>query len=431
MTCFLGARNWISVVLLVTLGTAVDPVAAASVTPESTAAVEVRRAVDSALGRYRSLTTYQDQFELKTTVIAQDGFGNDASMEENQIGSLAFVRPNQIALGVSGFALLSDGQNVWTTARDISWALGDHYTKKQIFETGALSNAITKFLGGAHMIHPVALVLSQPMATFDEVFPMVGRLTGIADQALEGRPGRIVTGKVAFTQAPFRQPVPFYAWIAEADGLLHELRIDLTDAVGPLLSARGVKVKKAEITFRLANVVANRNLANPEFAFKAGADDVEVDTIIPVAQINQPALGFTGKDMNGRPLSSKDLYGRVVLLDFWASWCGPCLTAMPQVQKLAERFADKPVSIIGINSDELDDVAKARRFVKRKGITFRQYMDTDAAVTKVYQPPGIPYSVLIDRTGVVRYTHVGLMPRFESEMARKIEDLLAASDSKK
>ena len=101
---------------------------------------------------------------------------------------------------------------------------------------------------------------------------------------------------------------------------------------------------------------------------------------------------------------------------------------MPHVQKLADKFADKPVSIIGVNNDMPDAVETARRIVKRQGITFRHYMDTDSAASRTYQVRGLPFSVLIDRKGVVRHTHVGFMPRFESEMTRKIEQLLSVGD---
>ncbi|MDP6059885.1 MAG: TlpA disulfide reductase family protein, partial [Pirellulaceae bacterium] len=256
----------------------------------------------------------------------------------------------------------------------------------------------------------------------------VQSITAVTDKSTQGRAGQLVAGTMAFARLSFRQAVPFRAWFAESDGLLHEMHIDVTNAVRQMLSARRIAVEKAELVFSLDKVVADRELPIPRFTFKPGTDDEHVDAIVPVARVDRPAIGFNGTDMNGRSLSSKDLRGRVVLLDFWASWCGPCLVAMPQVQRLADKFADKPVAIVGINNDESNNVEKAKLVVQRREITFRQYMDTDSVVSRAYQIPGLPFSVLIDRKGVVRYTHFGLMPRFESEMTHQIEQLLAAGD---
>lgn len=103
---------------------------------------------------------------------------------------------------------------------------------------------------------------------------------------------------------------------------------------------------------------------------------------------------FTAFD--GRPVDSKQLHGKVVLLDFWATWCGPCLKAMPKLDVLARTHPD--VVVIAIN---LDDAAAARTLWDERGYLIRLLAD-DGQVSERYGVSTIPHSVVIDRAGVVR-----------------------------
>src|SRR5688572_28929850 len=81
--------------------------------------------------------------------------------------------------------------------------------------------------------------------------------------------------------------------------------------------------------------------------FQFGGDDSRQQELV-----GKPAPDFTGVDLEGKPVSLADYRGRVVMLDFWATWCGPCVQAIPHIQKVANKFADKPVTVLGINRDQ-------------------------------------------------------------------------------
>ncbi|MYA71777.1 redoxin domain-containing protein [Candidatus Poribacteria bacterium] len=124
-----------------------------------------------------------------------------------------------------------------------------------------------------------------------------------------------------------------------------------------------------------------------------------------------PSLGWVGKvlpdfssavDLDGTPISLADYRGKVVLLDFWAVWCGPCLGEIPRIKAVYEKYHDKGFDVIGVSLDE--DAAVLREFIKEKEIPWRQIFDGQKGaghLVQQYGVRGIPAPFLIDREGKV------------------------------
>jgi len=121
----------------------------------------------------------------------------------------------------------------------------------------------------------------------------------------------------------------------------------------------------------------------------------------------------------GEELSLEKLKGKVVLLDFWASWCGPCRAEMPQVKRIWKKYSGDQFVIIGINLDKTRQAFEA--YLKEEEITWPQYFEGGGwnNVTRLYNVQGIPHTVLIDQEGIIRA--VGLRG---GGLANKIEELL-------
>jgi cytochrome c biogenesis protein CcmG/thiol:disulfide interchange protein DsbE len=100
--------------------------------------------------------------------------------------------------------------------------------------------------------------------------------------------------------------------------------------------------------------------------------------------------------------------GRVVYLDFWASWCGPCRQSFPWMETLKSAYAAQGLEIVTVNLDT--DRADADKFVKQFHPTFEVRFDPMGEIAESYKVEGMPSSVLIDRHGVARFTHVGFRP---------------------
>jgi len=160
----------------------------------------------------------------------------------------------------------------------------------------------------------------------------------------------------------------------------------------------------------------HRAAINPPFpdslwAFRAPPGSREVDEFkssaadMAASFTGKPAIDFTLKDLKGRSHSLKALRGKTVLLDFWATWCGPCRMTMPQVAKIHEQYKDKGVEVMSINEGE--SAEKAGAYLAKNGYAFTALLDTDRSVATQYKVNGIPTLVVIDREGKISDYLVG------------------------
>jgi thiol-disulfide isomerase/thioredoxin len=129
---------------------------------------------------------------------------------------------------------------------------------------------------------------------------------------------------------------------------------------------------------------------------------------------------FTVTTMDGQQISLDDLTGKVVLLDFWATWCGPCREALPHIRDISKKFQGQPLVILSINLDK--DEQKWRDFVDKNQMTWLQARDGgfDGKISRMFDVNAIPHTFTIDADGVLQDEHVG-----DEAMEGKIKKLLA------
>jgi thiol-disulfide isomerase/thioredoxin len=117
--------------------------------------------------------------------------------------------------------------------------------------------------------------------------------------------------------------------------------------------------------------------------------------------------------------------GKVVLVDFWASWCGPCKASFPALNRLHDKYASKGLVIIGVGVD--DEEAKYKAFASKMGARFPLAHDSSHKAAAFFNPATMPTSFIADRKGVIRHVHTGFRgAKTETEYAAEIEALLAA-----
>jgi peroxiredoxin len=139
-------------------------------------------------------------------------------------------------------------------------------------------------------------------------------------------------------------------------------------------------------------------------------------------EVGQTAPEFSAQDLVGRTVSLSDYRGhKVVLIDFWATWCGPCRMAMPGLQGIQDDFKDRGLEVLSVNLRE--SAEQAGDFVKKKGYGFHVLLDPDSAIAGKYSVSGIPTLLAVDKKGVVRWIRVGYSPG-DSDLRRVLEGLI-------
>ncbi len=134
------------------------------------------------------------------------------------------------------------------------------------------------------------------------------------------------------------------------------------------------------------------------------------------------APDFTAKGLVGDNQRLAEHRGDIVLLNFWASWCGPCRQEMPKLEALQKHFSAAGFTVLAVSVDE--DEASARALAKELDVSFPMLLDQGHAISAAYQLQAVPSTVVIDRDGQVQYVHQGYLPGDEKKYRKKIMELM-------
>ena len=141
--------------------------------------------------------------------------------------------------------------------------------------------------------------------------------------------------------------------------------------------------------------------------------------------LSQQAVDFVLKDLNGNFIRLSDAYeDQVVLIDFWATWCFPCIKELRQLQNIYDKYREKGLTVFAISVDGPDTAALVKNFIRKYQYSFPVLLDSDSKVVSLYNPSLLlPYSVLIDKGGYIRYVHQGYSPGDEILIIDEIENV--------
>jgi thiol-disulfide isomerase/thioredoxin len=152
----------------------------------------------------------------------------------------------------------------------------------------------------------------------------------------------------------------------------------------------------------------------------AGASSAASEDSHPLVGSPAPEFDLPAQS-GGKRASLAAAKGKVLLVDFWATWCGPCRASFPKYQELAQKLGDD-VMIVGLSEDdEADDIAS---FAKDTGASFTLAWDRDKRVAGAYKPSSMPTSFIVDKSGLVRFVHTGFRDGDESVIEQQIKSLL-------
>jgi thiol-disulfide isomerase/thioredoxin len=145
-------------------------------------------------------------------------------------------------------------------------------------------------------------------------------------------------------------------------------------------------------------VGCNQNSASPPPPTQA---------VIATGQIGSRLPEFDVEDLHGHKLSSADLQGKVVLVDFWATWCQPCKKEMPGYQRLLDRYGSRGFTVVGFKFDTMMDMEEPLQFAKKIGVRYPLAVATDDLKLKFGGIEGLPTTMLYDREGILRQKVIG------------------------
>jgi peroxiredoxin/outer membrane lipoprotein-sorting protein len=219
--------------------------------------------------------------------------------------------------------------------------------------------------------------------------------------------------------------------LALVDPQTHLLRQMAVDVKSRLVNKGVPDVKNAMITINYKTSQKDAAIPADAFAWTPPADAIEVkpgsnpgaggDEEI-MALVGQPAPAFSLKNEKGDTVSLESLKGQVVVLDFWATWCGPCRVSLPYLDALNKDVAPKGAKIFAVNCGET--LEQAQTYFKSQNLTVPILLDPESNVERAYKVSGIPSTVIIGKDGIVKKAFVGFGPGLENEIRAEVESAM-------
>ncbi|MFQ5789335.1 MAG: TlpA family protein disulfide reductase [Acidobacteriota bacterium] len=144
--------------------------------------------------------------------------------------------------------------------------------------------------------------------------------------------------------------------------------------------------------------------------------------------VGEEAPDFTLKDVDGKEVSLSDFKGRVVVLDFWAVWCGPCQQSLPFFQSMVDKYGSKGLVVLGLHVDErMPSIEEVKAYLNDRRVQYTNLIST-MEVDEAFLVYAMPTTYMLDRNGVVQKRHVGFNPaRTPAQMEQSVLELLEAN----
>ena len=355
---------------------------------------------------------------LSADMSAEVAVKKDGMVVESDVSECRFAveRPNHFAL------VLTKGQGVSVVNGEKLYEFHSGAGRYQMGEARAtIADALSsKVLPYANFSQGIGLLVEALSADpTDKVFEMFSSVALVGEEEVGG----VKAKKVRVV----REQMPTDYWFAVDSSRLLKFAPDLMTG----LAAKG---RTPPPGVELAVTITFKNwsydaAAAGAFAITPPSDAELVDDLF--AEPPHPILGkqspkFETTSLDGKPVRLEDLAGKVVMLDFWATWCGPCVAALPKISATAKKYEDKGVVFYAVNQQEEPSIIK--EFLAAQKLNVPVALDLEGKLGAAFAVEGIPQTVIIDKNGKVQVVHVGAGENIGEELAKELDAVLAGKD---
>lgn len=402
---------------------------------------KARALFDEVAKAYKALSSYSDQGEF---VVAMTASGKS----DKQVVPIkvTLVRPNKFEIDTNVVRLVSDGKTLTTSVIPLKRYMAVPAPEKvdiETFREGPIGASLFGGPSGVPMFVLINLLTSPDPASAIAQIGGALRLVGGSDPKTAGAPA----GNSALLIEIGKGAPAILLTIDPATKLLSNIDLQIP---AETLKAQNVSIEKLGWA---AGAVSTAVANDRSFAFDAPKGFAKVDTLLEGrgeaqaknSKLGKPAPDFTLTLLDGpgktKTITRAELAGKVVVIDFWATWCGPCLNELPEIQKLIESYANtqKDVVIVALSQDdEPSEITQLRKLVEKtladKKINLtpnpvgRIGLDPSKSVGTAFELEGYPTLVILDGKGIVQSVHVGFNPQaaepLNKTLAREINTLL-------
>lgn len=379
---------------------------------------------------------------LKQTHLFKIAFEMQGIKQHTEMSvAIAFCRPDRLVLETQFITTVCDGSNVYIRIP----RTGTYMVSEQ--KDQPLDKVIEEhqFLSAQLLPDIQALLSSNPHAKLKELLRNVA-LEILADEKIGDREYRVIRFVDAELAMLPNVNKGFKFWIDKEFGLIYRAQSFSTETPDKAMdedkSRLAEMMQNMEITVEVTQQMVNASLPDSAFVFTPNPRDKKVETTFGLwgsrsgaekgfsrfALSGKPAPDFTMTLLDGSEFRLSDHTGSVVLLDFWATWCGPCIRALPEMRKLHEIYGTSGVVVVGISRDKEEHRDKVRATLEKHGIVYSVGIDSSGSIASSYRVEGIPCLVLINREGIVQGRKVGFAGPGLEALRKDIDDVLAGKE---
>jgi len=372
-------------------------------------------------------------FSYKTiteTDVSFAGENQKSSMET----SVAMELPNKLAVSsksaeMGDMAVLSDGTTAWMS---MSGPMGSFYVESKAGATLAEQNEgdnammLNQSFAGAGLL--IALMTGEGLEPLD-------RARHLGREEVEGTTfHRLSVPESIGMQHEDMPKIPMELWVADGEkpwiGRIVPDTSALMEGEDP-----GMPQMEIKIVAKMSEWKVNEPIAPESFVFTPSADAKKFDSLeaaiaslsgdggpSPVDLVGTQAPAFDAELYEGGKVSLADHKGKdIVVLDFWATWCGPCRKGMPTLVEVTDSFKDRNVVFYAVNISETKDAISA--YLEKAGLKMKIALD-DGTIAESFRVGGIPQTVIIGKDGVIQAVHIGASPNAKTTLTEELTTLV-------